>query len=81
MITKIKDWGNSQGVRIPKEILQEAGITKEDDLSISISEGGVFLKKIQRHRTLEERARECGKKSGPYQEYNWGESRGRENWK
>ena len=27
MEVKIKEWGNSQGIRFPKTVLQEAGIT------------------------------------------------------
>ena len=27
MQTQVKEWGNSQGIRLPKEILKSAGIT------------------------------------------------------
>lgn len=27
MQTQVKEWGNSQGIRLPKEVLKSAGIT------------------------------------------------------
>jgi antitoxin MazE len=66
MITQIKDWGNSQGIRIPKELLREAGMQKDDDLDISLVDGALLLRKVHRHKSLEERARECDGKIGPY---------------
>lgn len=80
MTTKVKEWGNSQGIRISKELLQEAGIRKDDELDIQFVNGGLFLRKTFRHRTLEERAKEYGGKAGPYQEFDWGQPMGREVW-
>ncbi len=34
----------------------------------------------RQHRTLEERIQEYGGKLGPYEEFDWGEPAGRENW-
>lgn len=80
MITQVKTWGNSQGVRLSKEILESAGIHNDDLLSIELIDGNIVLKKTFKHRTLEERSAELGGKIGPYDEYMWGESLGRERW-
>jgi len=80
MQAQVKAWGNSQGIRIPKEILQEAGIMLNEVLNISVSEGVIKLEKIQRHRTLEERAAEYDGQLNLDGEFDWGEPVGREVW-
>ena len=45
MQTQVKTWGNSQGIRIPKEILQEAEVS---DLEI----GSTYTFKIRAVKTL-----------------------------
>ena len=81
MITQVKAWGNSQGIRPSKELLALAEIKSNDLLDISVIDGNIKIKKIEnRHRTLEERAEKYGGKLGPYEEYDWGEPVGRERW-
>ncbi|MCR5102578.1 MAG: AbrB/MazE/SpoVT family DNA-binding domain-containing protein [Butyrivibrio sp.] len=80
MQTQVKPWGNSQGIRISKEILKEASVSVDDVLDIKVSNGMIILVKPFRHRTLEERAAEYGKKLHLDGEFNWGEPQGREIW-
>ena len=80
MQAQVKVWGNSQGIRIPKELLQDAGITLNDLLDISVSDGVITLTKAFRHKTLEERAAEYGGNLILEGEYDWGEPVGREVW-
>lgn len=81
MQTQVKPWGNSQGIRLSKELLALAGITDNDLLEIELIEGGIVLKKTKKeHRTLEERAKEFGGRLGPYEEFDWGDPEGRERW-
>ena len=80
MITQVKPWGNSQGIRLSKELLTVAGIQNNDFLDIEVVDGNIILKKTFKHRTLEERAEEFGGKLGPYDEFEWGEPSGREGW-
>ena len=58
MQVQIKEWGNSQGIRLPKEILKSAGIALNEILDITASNGVITLVKPFRHKTLEERAAE-----------------------
>ena len=58
MQAQVKVWENGQGVSIPKEILQDAGISLNEMLDISVSNGVIMLAKAFRHRSLEERAAE-----------------------
>ena len=81
MTAQLKAWGNSQGIRLSKELLTLAGIKNNDILEIELQDGNIVLKKAKKeHRTLEERAQEYGGKLGPYEEFDWGEPVGRENW-
>lgn len=55
MLAQVKAWGNSQGIRLSKDILDDAGIRANDFLNISVVDGNIVLSKIFRHKTLEER--------------------------
>lgn len=80
MITQVKTWGNSQGIRLSKDLLSLAGIQNNDYLTIELIDGNIVLKKTFRHRTLEERASEFEGKVGTYQEFEWDTPVGRERW-
>lgn len=80
MQAQVKEWGNSQGIRLPKEILKSAGIALNDILDVTISNGAITLVKPFRHKSLEERAGEFGGKLMLDGEYDWGEPVGREVW-
>ncbi len=80
MFAQVKTWGNSQGIRLSKELLALAGIQNNDYLEVEVVDGNIILKKTFRHRTLEERAEEYGGRIGPYEEFQWGEPKGRERW-
>lgn len=82
MTAQVKAWGNSQGIRFPKNILDELDLHLDDYISIKIVDKKIVIEKIEseqhRHKTLEERVAAQGGKLGPYEEYDWGPSVGRE---
>ena len=80
MQAQVKEWGNSQGIRLPKEILKSAGIALNDVLEVTAANGVITLVKPFRHKTLEERAAEFNGKLMLDGEYDWGEPIGREVW-
>lgn len=80
MQLQVKAWGNSQGIRLPKDLLENAGIRMNDYLDVEIREGDIVLSKKFKHKSLEERAGEYGGKLGPYEEFSWGVPVGRESW-
>ncbi|WP_081795526.1 AbrB/MazE/SpoVT family DNA-binding domain-containing protein [Butyrivibrio sp. MC2021] len=49
MQVQVKTWGNSQGIRIPKEVLQEAAVSVDDVLDVKVSNGMIMLVKPFRH--------------------------------
>jgi antitoxin MazE len=77
---QVKEWGDSQGVRIPGEILEDAGISMNEMLNIAVINGAIILSKTFRHKTLEERTAEFGEGLDLDGEYDWGEPVGREVW-
>lgn len=80
MQAQVREWGNSQGIRLSKEILKSAGICVNEVLDVFVSDGVITLAKSFRHRTLEERAAEFDGKLNLDGEYDWGDPVGREVW-
>jgi len=80
MLVQLKEWGNGQGIRFGKEFLSLADARVNDYFDAQIVEGDIILRRTHKHRSLEERAREYGNRLGPYEEYDWGEPVGREQW-
>ncbi len=78
MTTQVKAWGNSSAIRIPAEILRDAGIRRDDVLDIEIRNGDIVLTKTRRHKLLEERIAAYGGKLGVIKNYNWDSPEGRE---
>ena len=54
MEATIQKWGNSQGVRLSKAILNAAHMTENDAVSIDVSENVITLRRIDRRRTLDD---------------------------
>ena len=80
MQAQVKEWGNSQGLILPTEVLKSEGIALNETLDVTVSNGVITLAKPFRHKTLEERASEFDGKLMLDGEYDWGEPVGREVW-
>ena len=80
MQVQVREWGNSQGIRLPKEVLKSAGISLNEVLDVAVSNGTITLVRTFRHKTLEERAAEYDGQLKLDGEYDWGEPVGREVW-
>ena len=80
MEVQVKEWGNSQGIRFPKSVLQEAGIALDEKLTVEVEKGKIILTRSFQHKTLEERIRESGRALNGIGEIDWGEPQGNEVW-
>jgi antitoxin MazE len=80
MELQVKEWGNSQGIRFPKSVLQEAGFALGENLTVEVEKGRIVLYQSFRHKTLEERIRESGCELSGIGELDWGEPQGNEVW-
>ncbi len=73
----VKAWGNSQGIRIPKAILEKLNIKVSDTLQIEIKDDTIVLKKTFKHKSFEERVAEYNGEISVCA-YDWGEPVGKE---
>ncbi|MCG3660648.1 AbrB/MazE/SpoVT family DNA-binding domain-containing protein [Aliarcobacter butzleri] len=48
MTAKISKWGNSQGLRMPKDIMETLHLHVGDDVNITILDGKVILEPIKK---------------------------------
>lgn len=80
MDAQIKVWGNSQGIRLPKAMLDELNIGVDDYVNIEVKNGSIVINKRFKHKTLEERYAEFDGEIEQIQEFDWGEPVGREVW-
>lgn len=78
--TIVRPWGNSQGIRISREILSALGIQANDEVDMKLEQGRLIISKTVRRKTLEEYANAYGGKLGPYEEFEFGEGIGIERW-
>lgn len=54
--TTIRKWGNSQGVRLPKDVINRAGLKENDNVEISVINGIITIRKTKpKHLSLQER--------------------------
>ena len=80
MKTTVKPWGNSQGIRIPKDLLSLLGITVNDEVDLTIEKNRLIISKPVQRKTLEEYALPYGRKLGPYKEFDFGDGIGIGRW-
>ena len=87
MYATIQKWGNSQGLRIPKALLDAIGLQENDRVELTQTESGIHIQKAgYTHRTLEERLTAFyGKPVDQIprveqEEVDWGKAEGDEIW-
>lgn len=82
MLTKIQKWGNSQGIRFPRQILRQAQINTGEEVDISAQSGEIIIKPVSGIRgkyRLKDLLRGMPADYHP-KELNWGSSQGKEIW-
>jgi antitoxin MazE len=82
MLTKVQRWGNSQGVRFPQRVLEEAHIAIGDEVDISVHEGRIVVIPSERIRGRHRLADLVARIPEDYEpsEEDWGTPAGREAW-
>lgn len=82
MITKVQKWGNSQGVRLSKELLSDVEINVGDAVDVAVRDGALVVTPLRRVRgghDLRKLVRRIPKDYKP-EEFDWGYPVGREVW-
>jgi antitoxin MazE len=82
MITKVQKWGNSQGLRVSKEVLEKAQITLGDEVQVSVRGGRIIVEpliKVRGRHKLKDLLAKIPK-SYRAEEIGWGSPVGKEAW-
>jgi antitoxin MazE len=82
MVTKIQRWGNSQGLRLAKQVLEDARISVGDDVDVTARDGLIVIapaRRIRGKRSLQELVSRIPKDYRS-EEMEWGEPVGKEVW-
>ncbi len=77
MLAKIQKWGNSNAIRIPKAIIEEANIGENTEVEIKVVSTNIVIIPLKKHITLKERIVNY---SGNYvcEEWDTGKKNGKE---
>lgn len=82
MLAKIQKWGNSQGLRLPKNLLSDAQLNVGDEVDISVKEGIMIVapaKRIRGRHSLKDLVAHIPESYQPG-EVDWGTPVGKEVW-
>ncbi|MBS6252806.1 MAG: AbrB/MazE/SpoVT family DNA-binding domain-containing protein [Clostridia bacterium] len=80
MTTTIQKWGNSQGIRIPKTILDTVKWTENEKIILVVENEKIIMEKAKKKRkNIKELFADY---EGEYEpiEIEWGEAKGEEIW-
>ena len=82
MIAKIQKWGNSQGLRLAKNLLADAQLDVGDEVDISVKDGIMIVapaKRIRGRHNLKDLVTHIPENYQPG-EVDWGKPAGKEVW-
>ena len=82
MLAKIQKWGNSQGLRLTKNLLEEAQLDVGDEVDVSVKNGVMIVKPAKRIRGRYNLKDLVARIPQNYEtgEVDWGEPVGEEIW-
>lgn len=77
---KITKWGNSQAIRLPKEILAQVNLQVDDTIIIDIINGQIIIKKAENYPSYQPLEKLFANFQGNYEEKetHWGKDVGAE---
>ena len=82
MLTKIQKWGNSQGLRLAKNLLADAHLGVGDEVDIAVKDSIIIITPAKRRRGRHSLKDLVARIPKSYQtgEVDWGEPVGKEAW-
>ena len=82
MVTKVQSWGNSQGLRLSKQILEDASVSVGDEVDVVVKDGVIIVTPIKRLRGKVSLRKLLSRIPKGYkaEEIDWGAPVGREVW-
>ena len=79
MLARIMRWGNSQGLRVPRQLLRDAHISVGDDVELTVDHGQIVVRPASLVRG-KYRLKDLLRKAPPPSEVDWGAPSGKEAW-
>ncbi len=80
MTTTIQKWGNSQGIRIPKVLLDSVKWNENEEIIIDVDNDKLIIKKAKsKRKNIKELFENYNEKYEPV-DINWGKPVGEEIW-
>ncbi|MGD1120106.1 MAG: AbrB/MazE/SpoVT family DNA-binding domain-containing protein [Dehalococcoidales bacterium] len=82
MVTKVQKWGNSQGLRLPRHVLEDAHIAVGDDVDVAARDGVIIISPVKRVRGKYDINELLSHIPKDYksEEVDWGDPVGKEVW-
>ena len=82
MSTKIQKWGNSQGLRLAKNVLEDAHLGVGDEVDVVAQDGAIIISPVRKTRGRYRIEDLVARIPADYQasEVDWGEPVGKEAW-
>jgi antitoxin MazE len=80
MEAKVRRWGNSLGLRIPKALAEEAGIREDSEIDLSVRNGEIVIRPLRRTKhTLKDLLARVTEEN-KHKEIDFGPPVGKETW-
>ena len=82
MVTRIQKWGNSQGLRLAKQVLEDAHISVDEEVDVTVRDGMIVIapaRRVRGRRSLRELVSRI-RKDFKTDETDWGRPVGKEVW-
>ncbi len=82
MLTKVQKWGNSQGLRLTKTVLQKAQIMVGDAVKVSVEGRTIMIEPVEQVRGTYDLKELVSRLPPDYhvEEVAWGDPVGKEAW-
>jgi len=82
MVTRIQKWGNSQGLRLARQVLEEARLAVGEDVDVRAREGAIIITPVRRIRGIVSLRDLVSRIPEDYRpgETDWGTPAGKEVW-
>ena len=80
MTTSIQKWGNSQGVRIPKMLLDAVKWSENEKVTITVYDGKLIIEKAKKEKESIMELFENYEEEYTPEEVDWGKPEGKEAW-
>ena len=82
MVTKVQRWGNSQGLRLSRQLLEDAQISVGDEVDVAVQDGVIVVAPHKRLRGTHNLRELVSRIPTGYEaeELDWGRPAGKEVW-